>query len=67
MEQTTRFAKYDGKKAHKIVCVGVLNGNKNQQLLADAFALIAPKYPSWIVEFWGNYHSSKGIQKKKTH
>lgn len=65
VEQTTRFAKYDGKKAHKIVCVGVLNGNKNQQLLADAFALIAPKYPSWIVEFWGNYHSSKGIQIKK--
>lgn len=65
VEQTTRFAKYDGKKAHKIVCVGVLNGNKNQQLLADAFALIAPKYPSWIVEFGGNYHSSKGIQIKK--
>lgn len=65
VEQTTRFAKYDGKKAHKIVCVGVLNGNKNQQLLADAFALIAPKYPSWIVEFWGNYHSSKRIQIKK--
>lgn len=65
VEQTTRFAKYDGKKIHKIVCVGVLNGNKNQQLLVDAFTLIASKYPSWSVEFWGNYHSSKGMQIKK--
>ena len=65
VEQTTRLAKYDGKKIHKIVCVGMLSGRKNQQLLADAFALIAHKYPCWSVEFWGNYHSSKGMQIKK--
>lgn len=65
VEQTTRFAKYDGKKAHKIVCVGAFNGNKNQQLLADAFVLIAHKYPCWSVEFWGNYHSTKGMRIKK--
>lgn len=65
VEQTTRLAKYDGKKAHKIVCVGAFNGNKNQQLLADAFALIAHKYPCWSVEFWGNYHSTKGMRIKK--
>lgn len=66
VEPVVKFAEcYKEKKVHKIVCVGVLNGNKNQQLLADAFALIAPKYPSWIVEFWGNYHSTKGMQIKK--
>ena len=47
------------------MCVGVFSGQKNQQLLADAFTLIASKYPSWSVEFWGNYHSSKGMQIKK--
>ena len=67
VEQTTRLAKYDGKKAHKIVCVGAFNGNKNQQLLADAFALIAHKYPCWSVEFWGNYHSTKGMRIKKIY
>lgn len=65
VEQTTRLAKYDGKKIHKIVCVGMLSGRKNQQLLADAFALIAHKYPCWSVEFWGNYHSTKGMRIKK--
>lgn len=65
VEQTTRLAKYDGKKIHKIVCVGMLSGRKNQQLLADAFALIAHKYPGWSVEFWGNYHSTKGMRIKK--
>lgn len=65
VEQTTRLAKYDGKKIHKIVCVGMLSGRKNQQLLADAFALIAHKYPCWSVEFWGNYHSTKGMLIKK--
>lgn len=65
VEQTTRLAKYDGKKIHKIVCVGMLSGRKNQQLLADAFALVAHKYPCWSVEFWGNYHSTKGMRIKK--
>lgn len=66
VEPVAKFAEcYKEKKVHKIVCVGVLNGNKNQQLLADAFALIAHKYPCWSVEFWGNYHSTKGMQIKK--
>lgn len=53
------------KNVYKIVCVGSINGRKNQKLLADAFALIANKYPNWNVEFWGDYHSSKGLAIKK--
>lgn len=53
------------KNLYKIICVGSINGNKNQKLLADAFELIANKYPNWDVEFWGDYHSAKGITIKK--
>lgn len=55
----------DGKSLYKIICVGSINGNKNQKLLADAFELIANEYPNWNVEFWGDYHSAKGITIKK--
>lgn len=66
VEPVVKFAEcYKGKKAHKIVCVGAFNGNKNQQLLADAYALLADKYKNWSVEFWGDYHSNKGMVVKK--
>lgn len=62
----TCYAKTGETKAnYTIACVGSLNSNKNQKLLADAFSLIAKQYPNWNVEFWGDYHSRAGSIVKK--
>lgn len=42
------------KERYRIVSVGVLNNNKNQKLLAEAFAGLAESFPQWELEFWGN-------------
>ena len=42
------------KDLHVISCVGALNGNKSQKLLAEAFISIANEYPDWKLELWGN-------------
>lgn len=42
------------KEVYRIVNVARLNKKQKQQgILIDAFALLADKYPKWIVEFWG--------------
>lgn len=41
------------KTKYKIVGVGFINGNKNWQLLAEAFAELYKKYPDWEVDIWG--------------
>lgn len=42
------------KKQYKVIFVGTLNkARKRPHLLVQAFALIAAKYPDWVLEFWG--------------
>lgn len=42
------------KDKYRIVSVGVLNNNKNQKLLLEAFAELAESFPQWEMEFWGS-------------
>lgn len=42
------------KDKYRIVSVGVLNNNKNQKLLLEAFAELAELFPQWEMEFWGS-------------
>lgn len=42
------------KQTNTIISVGRLEPVKNQQLLIEAFALIADKYPDWRVEIYGD-------------
>ena len=44
---------YEGEKEKKIVMVGRIDSNKNQQLVIDAFTGIADKYPDYFLEIWG--------------
>lgn len=39
--------------AHKILNVGRVVDQKNQKLLAEAWALIKQRFPDWCVEVWG--------------
>lgn len=41
------------KQQYIISCVGIVNGNKNQKLLAEAFASLAGEFPNWSIECWG--------------
>ena len=41
------------KDKYRIVSVGVMNNNKNQKLLLEAFAGLAELFPQWEMEFWG--------------
>lgn len=42
------------KKPFRIINVARLNKKqKRQEILVDAFALLASKYPDWTLEFWG--------------
>lgn len=41
------------KDKYRIVSVGVLNNNKNQKLLLEAFEKLAESFPQWEMEFWG--------------
>lgn len=49
---------------NRIVTVGRLHSQKNPQLLVDAFALIADKYPDLTLEFYGDGLLKEGIQSK---
>lgn len=42
------------KDKYRIVSVGVLNNNKNQKLLLEAFAELVGSFPQWEMEFWGS-------------
>lgn len=58
------------KDKYRIVSVGVLNNNKNQKLLLEAFAELSKSYPQWEMEFWGNNTGSyaKGLEQYiRTH
>lgn len=54
-----------GKDAYTISCVGTLNANKSQKLLAEVFASIAENYPDWNLEFWGNDRTLYAREMKK--
>lgn len=43
-----------GTRTKRIVCVGRLSEEKNQRLLINAFAEIAPEYPDYKVEIYGD-------------
>ena len=49
---------------NRIVTVGRLHSQKNPQLLVDAFALIADKYPDLTLEFYGDGLLKEEIQSK---
>lgn len=55
-----------GEKRNVIINVGRIDSfQKRQDLLIKAFSKIAPKYPSWSVEFWGEIE--KGNEKYYTY
>lgn len=51
------------KEIYRIVNVGRLNKkHKRQEILIEAFAMLAERYPDWIVECWGG--DTSGYQKE---
>lgn len=51
------------KKQYRIIFVGTLNkARKRPHLLVQAFALIAAKYPDWVLELWGAATSKAYLQ-----
>lgn len=48
----------------RIVNVGRLNEQKNQELLIDAFAKISDLYPEYVLEIYGDGPLKKKLQKK---
>lgn len=58
------------KDVYRIINVARLNKKqKRQEILIDAFAMIAERYPKWIVEFWGGDTSNyrEELEKKIRH
>lgn len=55
-----------GEKEKKIVMVGRIDSNKNQKLVVDAFAPLAPKYPEYTLEIWGDGEDYHSLQKHVT-
>lgn len=41
------------RSSHTIVNVGRVDSQKHQELLVDAFSLVANRYPDWVVNIWG--------------
>lgn len=54
---------FEGSREKKIVCVGRLSKEKNQQLLINAFSKICKKYPEYIVEIYGEGPLRNKLQK----
>lgn len=55
----------ENKKIYKIINVGRLDPVKGQELLIDAFAILAPQYPNWILEIYGGDEGLGGALQKK--
>lgn len=45
---------YDGERRKEIVTVGRIDENKNQKMMIEAFAPLAPKYMDWQMIFYGD-------------
>lgn len=56
----------DHSKCNKtIINIGrIIRSSKQQLMLVKAFNLIAPKYPGWNIEFWGEAHSEDQMMYK---
>lgn len=55
------------RAVHTIVNVARITPEKQQNLLVEAFSLIADRYPDWQVQFWGdNSVEPECVQKLKT-
>ena len=48
-----QFDETSNRSMHEIINVGRLSEQKHQDLLIEAFALLANKYPDWYVKIWG--------------
>lgn len=55
------------KRDNRIVTVGRLHPQKNPHLLLDAFTMIAPKYPSIRLDFYGDGEMHDELQDKINH
>lgn len=53
---------YSGPREKRIVTVGRLSKQKNQQLLIDAFAIINNEFPEYILEIFGDGELSGEIE-----
>lgn len=42
------------QRKHEIVTVGRMDENKNQMMVINAFAKLAPKYPDWMLKLYGD-------------
>lgn len=42
------------ERVKEIVTVGRLDDNKNQMMVINAFAKLAPKYPDWVLKLYGD-------------
>lgn len=61
------FQKYNtihsGKREKRIVTVGRLSPQKNQQLLINAFSFISPKFPDYYLEIYGDGELKEELEK----
>ena len=48
-----QFEETADRTSHEIINVARISWQKHQDLLVESFALLADKYPDWIVKIWG--------------
>lgn len=54
------------RKEGRILCVARLDAQKRVDRLIDAFALIAPRYPSWYVDVYGDGTDHEALKNQIT-
>lgn len=50
------------KRINRIISVGRLYPQKNQKMMIEAFAKIAPKFPEWSLVIYGEGHQRKALE-----
>lgn len=51
------------ERLNRIISVGRLYPQKNQKMMIEAFAKIAPKFPEWSLVIYGEGHQRKALEK----
>lgn len=54
---------YKKQNNRKIVCIASLNERKHQDILINAFSMLAKKYPEWTLELWGTGNKKDEYEK----
>ena len=56
-------SKIKEERVNRIISVGRLYPQKNQKMMIEAFAKIAPKFPEWSLVIYGEGHQRKALEK----